>query len=53
MNLGCGSPPVDACRAATPPVPHSSCRCTEYLSRIADLEGRLSLIKRQAKTAVN
>jgi hypothetical protein len=52
-NLGCGSPPVDMSRAATPPSPCSSCRCTEYLSRISDLEGRLSLMKRQAKTAMN
>jgi hypothetical protein len=52
-NLGCGSPLVDASRAVTPPAPRSSCRCTEYLSRIADLKGRLSLMKRQAKTAMN
>jgi hypothetical protein len=39
-------------RAATPPAPRYSFRCTEYLSRI-DLEGRLSLMKRQAKTAMN
>jgi hypothetical protein len=51
MNLGCGSPP--ASRAVNPPAPRSSCRCTEYLSRIADLEGRLCLMKRQAKTAMN
>jgi hypothetical protein len=30
-------------------VPFSSCRCDEYLSRISDLEGRLSLMKSQAK----
>jgi hypothetical protein len=52
-NLGCGSPHVDAPRAATPPAPRSSCRCTEYMSRIVDLKGRLSLMKRQAKTAMN
>jgi hypothetical protein len=34
-------------------VHHSPCRCAEHLSRIADLEGRLSLVKRQAKTAMN
>jgi hypothetical protein len=28
-------------------------RCAEHLSRIADLEGRLSLLKRQAKTAMD
>jgi hypothetical protein len=32
---------------------HSPCRCAEHLSRIADLEGRLSLLKRQAKTAIS
>jgi hypothetical protein len=53
MNLGCGSPPIDASHAAIPPAPRSSCHYTEYLSRILDLEGRLSLMKRQAKTAMN
>jgi hypothetical protein len=33
--------------------PHSSSRCDEHLSRISDLEGRLSLLKRQAKTVVD
>jgi hypothetical protein len=28
-------------------------QCAEHLSRIADLEGRLSLLKRQAKTAMD
>jgi hypothetical protein len=28
-------------------------RCTEHLSKIADLEGRLSFLKRQAKTAMD
>jgi hypothetical protein len=32
-------------------VPPSSCRCAEYLSRILDLEGRLSLMKSHAKIA--
>jgi hypothetical protein len=31
----------------------SPCQCTEYLSRISDLEGRLSLLKRQAKSALD
>jgi hypothetical protein len=34
-----------------PSGPHSPCRCAEHLSRIADLEDRLSLLKRQGKTA--
>jgi hypothetical protein len=52
-DLGCGSPPIDEPRDVTSPPPRSSCHCIEYLSRIADLEGRLSLMKRQAKTAMN
>jgi hypothetical protein len=31
----------------------SPCRCAEHLSRIADLEGRLSLLKRQAKNSMD
>jgi hypothetical protein len=31
----------------------ASCRCFEYLSRIADLESRLSPLKRQAKNVVD
>jgi hypothetical protein len=33
--------------------PHPSCRCAEYLLRISDLEGRLSLMKRQAQMAMD
>jgi hypothetical protein len=33
--------------------PHPSCRCTEYSLRILDLEGRLSLMKYQAKLALD
>jgi hypothetical protein len=33
--------------------PHSPYSCAEHLSRIPDLEGRLSLLKRQAKTAMD
>jgi hypothetical protein len=33
--------------------PRSSCQCAEYLSRISDLEGRLSLMKRQARIALD
>jgi hypothetical protein len=33
--------------------PHPSCRCSEYLLRISDLEGRLSLMKRQAQIAMD
>jgi hypothetical protein len=31
----------------------SPCRCAEHLSKISDLEGRLSLLKRQAKSALD
>jgi hypothetical protein len=34
-------------------VSRSPCRCPENLSRISDLEGPLSLLKRQAKTAMD
>jgi hypothetical protein len=37
--------------ASSPPCP--SCRCTEYSSRISDLESRLSLAKRQAQMVMN
>jgi hypothetical protein len=37
--------------ASLPPRP--SCQCTEYSLRISDLEGRLSLMKRQAKLALD
>jgi hypothetical protein len=37
--------------AASPPRP--SCQCKEYSLRIADLEGHLSLVKRQVKLALD
>jgi hypothetical protein len=46
-------------RGSSPPAvldsktPCSSCQCAEYLSRIADLEGRLCLMKYQAKIALD
>jgi hypothetical protein len=52
MDHGRGLPLVDALRALTPSAPCSCCQCAEYLSRIADLEGRLSLMKCQASTAM-
>jgi hypothetical protein len=33
--------------------PRSPCRCAEYLSRILDLKGRLALLKRQEKSALD
>jgi hypothetical protein len=40
-----GSLPTNISESGVPSEHHSSCRCTEHLSRIADLEGRLSLLK--------
>jgi hypothetical protein len=34
-------------------IPSACCRCAEYLSRISDLESRLSLLKCQAKKAMD
>jgi hypothetical protein len=45
--------PVNMFNSGTASPPCSSCRCKEYLLRIADLEGRLSLMKRQAKLDVD
>jgi hypothetical protein len=45
--------PVDVFDSGVASPPRSSCRCKEYTLRIADLEGRLSLMKRQAKIAVD
>jgi hypothetical protein len=53
MDRGYDPPPADAFHSTIPSPPRSPCRCTEYLSRISDLEGRLSLMKRQAKTAMD
>jgi hypothetical protein len=53
MDHGYDSPPTDAFHSANPSSPRSPCRCTEYLLRILDLEGRLSLMKHQARTALD
>jgi hypothetical protein len=45
-----GSLPTDISDSDVPSGHYPSCRCAENLSRIADLEGRLSVLKRQAKT---
>jgi hypothetical protein len=47
------SSPVNIFDSGASLPPRSSCRCKEYLLRIADLEGRLSLMKRQANLAVD
>jgi hypothetical protein len=46
-------PPDDMFDSGAPSPPRSSCQCLEYLSRIADLKGRLSLMKHQAKIALD
>jgi hypothetical protein len=53
MGRGRDSPPADVFHSVVPSPPRSPCWCTEYLSRISDLEGRLSLMMRQAKTAMD
>jgi hypothetical protein len=45
--------PTNISDSGVPSDHHPSCRCTEHLSRIADLEGRLSLLKRHARTAMD
>jgi hypothetical protein len=45
--------PTDTSDSDVPSGYYPSCRCAEHLSRIADLEGRLSLLKQQAKTAMD
>jgi hypothetical protein len=52
-NFDCNSPPANMSNSGIPSAPHSPCHCAEHLSRSSDLEGRLSLLKRQAKTAVD
>jgi hypothetical protein len=45
--------PANVFDSEVPSSPRFPCQCTEYVSRISDLEGRLSLMKRQAKTAMD
>jgi hypothetical protein len=52
-NRDRGSSPANAFDSSAPLPPRSSCQCTEYMSRIADLEGRLSLTKCQTKIALD
>jgi hypothetical protein len=47
------SSPVNKFDSGAASPPRSSCRCKEYSLRIVDLEGRLSLMKRQAKLALD
>jgi hypothetical protein len=52
-SRGSDSPPADMFDSGTPSPPRSSCRCTEYSLRISDLKERLSLMKHQAKIALD
>jgi hypothetical protein len=52
---GCGQAPssADAFDSGASSPPRPSCRCAEYSSRIADLESRLTLSKRQVQMAMD
>jgi hypothetical protein len=52
-NHGRNLPPSDTFDSGAPSPPHSSCRCPKYFLRIVDFEGRLSLMKRQEKIALD
>jgi hypothetical protein len=45
--------PADALDSGVSLPPQAVCRCDEYFSRIADLESRLTLSKRQAQMAID
>jgi hypothetical protein len=47
------SPPDNISTSGIQSPPCSSCQYAEYLSRISDLEGRLVLLKHQAKSALD
>jgi hypothetical protein len=53
LGRGRASPPADMFGFGASSPPRSSCRCAEYLLRILDLEGHLSLMKRQAQIALD
>jgi hypothetical protein len=53
LNRDRDAPPAGVFNSGVSSPPRSPCRCTEYLSRISDLEGCLSLLKRQAKSALD
>jgi hypothetical protein len=53
LNRDRDSPPAKVFDSGVPSPPRSPCQCAKYLSRILDLEGRLSLLKRQAKSALD
>jgi hypothetical protein len=47
------SPPANMSNSGVQSPPRSPCQCAEYLSRILDLEVRLTLLKCQAKSALD
>jgi hypothetical protein len=53
LNRDHDSPPAGVFNSGVSSPPRSPCQCAEYLSRILDFEGRLSLLKRQAKLALD
>jgi hypothetical protein len=50
---GRASSPVNIFDSGASSPSHPSYRCNEYLLRILDLEGRLSLLKHQAQMAID
>jgi hypothetical protein len=53
LNFDCNSLPANVSNSGIPSTPHSPCHCAEHLSRISDHEGRLLLLKHQAKAAID
>jgi hypothetical protein len=53
LNCDHDSPPANMLNSGVQSPPRSPCRCAEHLSRISDLEGRLALLKRQAKSTLD
>jgi hypothetical protein len=53
LNHDRDSPPANVFDSRVSSPPRYSCRCAEYLSRISDLKGRSSLLKRQAKSTLD
>jgi hypothetical protein len=53
LNRDRNSPPSNMSNSRVQSPPRSPCRVAEYLSRISDLKGRLALLKRQAKSALD
>jgi hypothetical protein len=53
LNRGRDSLHADVFDSGAHSPSRSPCQCTEYLSRISDLEGCVSLMKHQAKTTLD